>query len=87
MSYKLQVLPSVEKQLKRLPKQIAKNMRQRIRDLAADPRPMDAKKLKGRTHFYRIRVSAWRVIYEIRDHQLVVIVVQAGHRREIYRRM
>jgi mRNA interferase RelE/StbE len=52
--------------------------------LANDPRPHGCKKLKGRIG-YRIRVSHYRVIYTISDTALVVVVIDLGHRKEIYR--
>ncbi|MGI8966712.1 MAG: type II toxin-antitoxin system RelE family toxin [Limisphaerales bacterium] len=53
-------------------------------DLETIPRPSDVKKLKGRSA-WRIRVGDYRVIYEIHDRILRIIVVTIGHRREIYR--
>ena len=49
-----------------------------------DPRPTDVKKLKGRSA-WRIWVGDYRVIYEIHDRVLQIIVITVGHRREIYR--
>jgi len=33
----------------------------------------------------RIRVGNYRVVYEVQDQQLVVLVIRIGHRREVYR--
>ena len=57
--------------------------------LGDDPRRPDAnvKKLAGYEDRYRLRVGDYRVIYEIMDEQIVVLVVGVGHRREIYRAM
>jgi len=56
----------------------------RLRALESNPRPPDVKKLKGRAA-WRVRVGDYRIIYEIHDRELVVIVVTIGHRREVYR--
>ncbi|MEW5948302.1 MAG: type II toxin-antitoxin system RelE/ParE family toxin [Thermodesulfobacteriota bacterium] len=56
-----------------------------IQGLSEDPRPSGVKKLTGR-NAWRIRVGNYRVIYEIQDNSLVVLVVSVGHRKEIYRR-
>ena len=56
-----------------------------IRDLTEDPRPAGVRKLTGREG-WRIRVGEYRVIYEIRDESLFILVVTIGHRREIYQR-
>ncbi len=53
-------------------------------DLQKNPRPAGAKKLKGRDG-WRIRIGDYRVIYEIHDRILQIIVIQIGHRREVYR--
>jgi mRNA interferase RelE/StbE len=55
--------------------------------LASEPRPQQSKLLAGGAdeRIWRIRVADYRVLYEIRDEQLVVLVVRMGHRREVYR--
>ena len=55
------------------------------RRLADDPRPHSVKKLTGR-EAWRIRVGDYRILYEIHDDRLVVLVVEIGHRRQIYRK-
>jgi mRNA interferase RelE/StbE len=56
-------------------------------NLAADPRRPGARKLTGHHNRWRIRVGSYRIIYEIRDEILIVLVVAVGHRREVYRRI
>jgi mRNA interferase RelE/StbE len=53
--------------------------------LAADPRPFGVKKLSADEDLFRIRVGDYRIIYQIRDKELIVLVVKIGHRREVYR--
>jgi mRNA interferase RelE/StbE len=53
--------------------------------LAADPRPSGCKKLAGNTDYYRIRVGDYRVLYEVSDRDVLVLVIKIGHRREVYR--
>jgi mRNA interferase RelE/StbE len=53
--------------------------------LADDPRPHGAKKLVGADRTYRIRVGDYRIVYEIGDEVLVVLVIRVAHRREAYR--
>jgi mRNA interferase RelE/StbE len=79
------ILPrSVQKELDRLPDDVVKRILARLSRLEANPRPADVKKLKGRDA-WRIRVGDYRVIYEIHDRELQVLVITVGHRREIYR--
>ena len=54
-----------------------------IGDLGKNPRPRGFIKLKGREG-YRIRVGAYRIIYDIFDTELLVDVIELGHRKEIY---
>ncbi len=56
----------------------------RIRGLADDPRPRGCEKLSG-AEKYRLRQGAIRVVYQIDDTDLVVMVVKVGHRRDVYR--
>jgi mRNA interferase RelE/StbE len=56
----------------------------RIRSLADDPRPAGCEKLSG-SERYRVRQGVYRIVYEIEDHRLVVLVVKVGHRRDVYR--
>ena len=55
-----------------------------IRRLSEDPRPPGVKKLSGRDA-WRIRIGSYRVLYEIQDAKLVVLVVEIGDRRDVYR--
>lgn len=56
-----------------------------INSLADSPRPPDAKKLAGSEDRYRIRVGNYRIIYEVEDSAILVLVIDIGHRRDIYR--
>jgi mRNA interferase RelE/StbE len=79
------ILPkSVQKELNRLPDEIADRILARLAGLEGNPRPPDVKKLKGRDA-WRIRVGDYRVIYEIHDRIFQIIIITIGHRREIYR--
>ena len=84
MRYQVIILKSVRKELDRLPDEIANRIFARLTELETNPRPTDVKKLKGRDA-WRIRVGDYRVIYEIHDRVLQIIVITVGHRREIYR--
>lgn len=54
-------------------------------NLASDPRPHDCKKLKGLDNLYLIRVGHYRIVYTIQDQQLLVLVVDVDHRKDINR--
>ena len=84
MRYQVILPKSVRKELDRLPDDVAQRIMIRLTGLETNPRPADVKKLKGRDA-WRIRVGDYRVIYEIHDRILQVVVITVGHRREIYR--
>jgi mRNA interferase RelE/StbE len=56
----------------------------RIADLAGNPRPPGCQKLSAQER-YRLRVGRYRVVYEIRDRELVVLVVKVADRKDVYR--
>ncbi len=58
-------------------------MRAAILALGSDPRPTGVTKLRGQ-EAYRIRIGDYRVVYVIRDSELLVVVIRTGHRSDIY---
>ena len=72
-----------QKQLDKLPDNIAEPIFNAILELEENPRPAGNKKLKGRDG-YRIRIGNYRVIYEIFDNELIIDVIALGHRKNIY---
>ena len=84
-SYNLTFKPSVEKDFRRLSKELIPRLIQKIEHLKADPFPHQTEKLSGAERLYRIRVGDYRVVYEV-DTQLKQITVHhVRHRREVYR--
>jgi mRNA interferase RelE/StbE len=84
--YSVQFRPSAEKTLDKLDKQARVRILRNIAALAGDPRPSGVKALSGEHGLWRIRVGDYRVVYEIQDRELVVLVLRVAHRREVYRR-
>ncbi|MBD2751495.1 type II toxin-antitoxin system RelE family toxin [Spirosoma validum] len=82
--YQVQISNRAAKALEKLPDGLYERIREAIQDLAENPRPTGCKKLKGRLG-YRIRVGDYRIVYEIEDDKLLVLIIDIGHRREIYR--
>jgi mRNA interferase RelE/StbE len=83
-SYELVFKRSVAKDLRAFPKQDVRRILARARALAEDPRAAGCEKLSGRDR-YRVRQGVYRIIYEIDDVRVVVLIVKIGHRREVYR--
>ena len=84
MTYNVEISRKALKDLQSLPKREMLRIATEIEDLGRDPRPFGSKKLAGDEVFYRIRVGDYRIIYEIQNPALVVLVVQIGHRKDIY---
>lgn len=84
MTYSVSILRSAQKSLAAVSPVVRDRIITAIRRLESNPRPSGVKKLTGR-EAWRIRVGDYRIIYEIADLDLTVLVVDVGHRREIYR--
>ena len=87
LKYKVEFNKKYLKELEKIPVRARNQIRESILHLAHNPRPDGCKKLQGNTDppLYRIRCGDYRVIYTIRDDFLLVLVVEVGHRRDIYR--
>src|SRR5436305_7017442 len=80
--------PSAEKSLRKLPVSIQKRIVTAIDDLRSDPRPAGCVKLAGAESadaYWRIRVGDYRIVYALRDRELIVLVVRIAHRKDVYR--
>ena len=75
---------AVQKTLSKLPDKVASKLESAMLSLENNPRPDGCKKLKGRDAF-RIREGDYRIIYEIEDKILRVLVIDVGHRKDIYK--
>ena len=84
MTYEIVLTKSAQKKLAKLSKELQILIGTAINNLAENPRPSGCKKLKGSKTDYRIRIGDYRVIYEIRDGKLVVLVLNVGHRKDVY---
>jgi mRNA interferase RelE/StbE len=68
-----------------LPRREQQRIRAAIDLLADNPRPPGCVAMAGEPRAYRVRVGAYRIVYEVFDDRLVVQVVRIGHRRDVYR--
>ena len=86
MAYRIEITRAAVRDLKRLPRQAVHRIDRAILALGDDPRPAGAVKLRGSDITWRIRVGDYRVIYEIHDRKIVIVVVRIRHRRDVYDR-
>jgi len=82
--YTVYVTKSVQKVLGKMPESVAERVENVMLGLEDNPRPIGYKKLKGR-EAYRIREGDYRIIYEIKDKTIIVVVTNIGHRKDVYK--
>lgn len=84
MTYHINILRRAQKQLAKIDRKNHSRIIKAIEALSKTPRPAGCKKLSGRPA-WRIRIGSFRVIYEIQDDQLLILVVEIGDRRDVYK--
>lgn len=82
--YSVRILRRAMKDIANLPQDYARLISEHIDHLGANPRPPDAKKLKG-TSDYSLRVGVYRVLFDISDETRVVTIYRVKHRSDAYR--
>jgi mRNA interferase RelE/StbE len=82
-SYELQFKKSVAKDLRKIPNSDVKKILQRVQSLALNPRGEGCVKLSGQER-YRVRQGVYRIVYEIKDDEIIVVVVKVAHRSRVY---
>lgn len=87
MSYRIEIKRSAAKALKKIPKANRKSIVDKIDSLAETPPNPDTTKMKGNNPFHKVRVGDYRIVYEIQEDVLVILVVKIGHRKDIYRNL
>jgi mRNA interferase RelE/StbE len=86
MNYRIQLSPYAARQLRKLDPTSRRRVQAAIDLLAVNPRPPAGKRLVGGRGEWRVRTGDYRVIYEVHDNELLVLVLRTGHRREVYER-
>jgi mRNA interferase RelE/StbE len=84
MTHSVEFAPLARRQMKKLPREIQMRIIERVEELASNPRPAGVKKLVSEDNLCRVRVGEYRAVYQIRDRELIVLIVKVGHRREVY---
>ncbi len=83
--YTIELKPSAVRDMQRLPRSIQKRVAQKIDALGKDPFPRGSAKLEASVNLRRIRVGDYRIIYQVRQEALVVLIVRVKHRGDVYR--
>lgn len=87
LAYRIEWKPSALREFRKLSTDVAAAIRGHVERLSSVPRPPGCVKLAGFDRVYRVRVGAYRIIYEIDDAVLVVHVIRVRPRNESYRGM
>lgn len=84
--YQVKLEKTPAKLMRRLPRDLVQRLASAIEGLSKNPRPVGCKRLKGHD-LYRVRVGAWRIIYTVKDDQLLVLIVEVAPRGGAYRNL
>ncbi len=87
MGYRIELTPAAARELRKLDPAARRRIQAVVELLADDPRPPAATRLVGGGGEWRVRTGDYRVLHEIEDNVLLVLVIRVGHRREVYRRL
>ena len=87
MSYQIAVKKSAAKVLKKIPKSDRKRIIDKIDSLSENLPNPDITKIKGNNPFHKVRTGDYRIIYEVQEEVLVILIVKIGHRKDIYRNL
>ena len=86
MAYELVIQQSASKALQRIDKPVRKRIAAAIDKFKDDPQPANATQVISVPGAWRIRVGDYRVLYEVHDLELTVLVVKIAHRSTVYDR-
>ncbi|HEX5037464.1 MAG TPA: type II toxin-antitoxin system RelE/ParE family toxin [bacterium] len=86
-AYKIEFTKSAAKEFDGLPKPVREKTVEALKFLSANPYSelLKIKKLKGADSLYRIRIGDYRVVYEVKNAILLILVIKIGHRKDVYR--
>ena len=87
MTYRVEFAKSAAKALLSIPKRDQKKIAKKIESLATDPPDPVTTKMKGDNPFHRVRIGDYRIIYEIQNDILLILILKIGHRKDVYRRL
>jgi mRNA interferase RelE/StbE len=83
--YRIEWKPSALKELTKIDRQYIPHIIQAIELLSKNPFPSGCRKLHGVEHTYRVRVSEYRIVYQVINDKLIITIVRVRHRKEAYR--
>jgi mRNA interferase RelE/StbE len=87
LKYRVELVPSAARAFNKLDPRTQLRIERKIDMLVDDPRPPGVKLLSSEERIYRLRAGDFRILYQINDNVLVILVIAIGNRRDVYRRI
>ena len=87
MAYTIEFRPAVLKSLKKFPKRDLVRIKKKIEELGSNMPDPKITKMKGENSFHKVRSGNYRIIYEIHNDRLVILLVKIGHRKDVYKKL
>ncbi len=87
MPFTVEFRPSVLKYIKNVPKKDVVSIKAKIKSLSSNLPNPNSTKMRGNNEFHKVRCGNYRIIYEIHEERLVILVVKIGHRKDVYRNL
>jgi mRNA interferase RelE/StbE len=85
MAYTVEYRPSVWKNVKNIPKKDLVKIKSKIEEISSDLPDPATTRMSGNSDFHKVRCGNYRIVYEIHEDSLVILVVKVGHRMDVYR--
>ncbi len=87
MVYTIQFRPSVWKDIKRFPKRDLVKIKKRIEELSLNLPDLSSTKMQGNNTFHKIRSGDYRIVYQIDDDKLIMLIIKIGRKNDIYKKL
>lgn len=89
MAFRIEFTKSAAREFSKLPRAVQGKVQDALHLLSANPfsELIRVKKLKGAASLYRVRIGDYRIVYEIRNEILTIIVIKIGNRKDVYRNL
>jgi len=85
--YKVQLTQGATDFIRGQNQKVQRQLTNKLKKLKNNPRPPDCKKIKGGENLYRLRSGVYRIVYQVFDDKVVVVVIRIGHRKDVYKRL
>jgi len=85
--YKVQLTRAAADFIRGQTKKVQRQITGRLNRLKDNPRPMDCKKIQSGKNLYRLRSGVYRIVYQVFDDRILVVVIRIGHRKDVYKRL